>query len=464
MKSTLNQWQFPSGKPFAAPNLFPTNRRLWRVAGVLAGLCFSLSCVLGQEYRVLHHFAGSPSDGATPMGALVLSGSTLYGVTCDGGASNLGTIFKINTDTNGFELLYSFNSESNGVHPRGSLLLSGSTLYGLATSAGSSYGGSIFKIGTDGSNFTVLRKFSGMDGKWPYDTLTLSGTNLYGVNTWGPGSGWTGYGTVFRIDTNGSTFKVLHTFAGGVNDGRWSYSQVIPSGTNLYGTTLYGGSNDYGVIFKAETDRTNYTLLHTFRGGSQDGAYMDGSLVLGGSTLYGMTYAGGSNDCGTIFKINTDGTNFTLLRAFRGGSNDGQNPGGSLILSGPTLYGMTGSGGTSNLGTIFKINTTNGNDFSLLHSFKGAEGASPGDTLLQSGSTLFGMTPTGGSYGKGVIFALDLAPKLAISLDATNVNLSWSTNYPGFALESVAQLGATWTTAANSSGSRNESGRLSCSR
>jgi uncharacterized repeat protein (TIGR03803 family) len=218
MKNTLSQWQFPSVKRSAAPYLFPTNRRLWRVAGVLTGLCFSLSSVLGQEYRVLHHFAGGPNDGATPLGSLVQSGAMLYGVTYRGGSNSLGTIFRMTTDGTGFQLLRSFTStDNNGQTPHGSLILSGSTLYGLATSEGTSYGGTLFKIGTDGSNFTVLRRFSGTDGKWPYETLTLSGTNLYGVNTWGPGSGWTGYGTVFRTDVNGSTFKVLHTFAGGAN-------------------------------------------------------------------------------------------------------------------------------------------------------------------------------------------------------------------------------------------------------
>jgi uncharacterized repeat protein (TIGR03803 family) len=60
-------------------------------------------------------------------------------------------------------------------------------------------------------------------------------------------------------------------------------------------------------------------------------------------------------------------------------------------------------------------------------------------------STLYGMTFEGGSNNLGVIFALDLLPKLAISLNGTNVNLSWSTNYPDFTLESVGQLIGSWT-------------------
>src|SRR5439155_25192531 len=83
------------------------------------------------------------------------------------------------------------------------------------------------------------------------------------------------------------------------------------------------------------------TVLHSFAGGAGDGAIAPGSLTASGSTLYGMTQAGGSIDFGTAFRINTDGTGFGLLHAFVSGASDGRNPNGSLIQSGPTLYGMT---------------------------------------------------------------------------------------------------------------------------
>ena len=101
-----------------------------------------------------------------------------------------------------------------------------------------------------------------------------------------------------------------------------------------------------------------YTVLHNFTGGAGDGAQPFGDLVLSDSMLYGMTYYGGTNDGGVIFKMNSDGSGYQVLHTFLGYPVDGDKPIGSLTLSGSTLYGMTSTGGTNNPGgTVFKINT-----------------------------------------------------------------------------------------------------------
>jgi uncharacterized repeat protein (TIGR03803 family) len=98
-------------------------------------------------------------------------------------------------------------------------------------------------------------------------------------------------------------------------------------------------------------------VLHSFAAGPNDGAIAPGSLVASGSTLYGMTEAGGSLDNGAVFKINNDGTGFTLLHSFQSALNDGSTPNGSLALSGTTLYGLTQFGGSAtSRGTAFSIN------------------------------------------------------------------------------------------------------------
>jgi uncharacterized repeat protein (TIGR03803 family) len=120
--------------------------------------------------------------------------------------------------------------------------------------------------------------------------------------------------------------------------------------------TLLGGDKNSGTVFKMNTDGTGFSLLHEFAGGGSDGANpYYGSLTLSGSTLYGMTYAGGDKNSGTVFKMNTDGTGFSLLHEFAGGVHDGRSPYGSLTLDGATLYGMTLYGGSSDLGTVFSI-------------------------------------------------------------------------------------------------------------
>ncbi|HEX4590967.1 MAG TPA: choice-of-anchor tandem repeat GloVer-containing protein, partial [Gemmataceae bacterium] len=141
------------------------------------------------------------------------------------------------------------------------------------------------------------------------------------------------------------------------------------------------------------------TILHNFGGGASDGAHSDGSLVQSGSTLFGMTYYGGSasgNGNGTIFEIGANGTSFGLLRSFSGGPGDGAIPFGSLTISGTTLYGMTQFGGntgtgSNGLGAVVKV-AMDGTGAALVHSFTGApgDGSSPNGSLVESGGSLYG--------------------------------------------------------------------------
>ena len=117
--------------------------------------------------------------------------------------------------------------------------------------------------------------------------------------------------------------------------------------------TRFGGTYNKGVVFQMNSDGSGFQLLHSFAGGAGDGRLPLGSLTLAGSTLYGMTQAGGDSDLGTMFQMNTDGSGYQLLREFAGGDNDGRYPSGDLTLSGSTLYGMTPSGGNMNYGTVF---------------------------------------------------------------------------------------------------------------
>ena len=426
----------------------------------VAVLSFACLTALAQDYRILHHFAGGNNDGARPWGDLIQSGTNLYGMTEQGGSNNLGTVFKVNSDGTNFQVLHSFIGGANdGQNPWGSLIQSGSTLYGMAASSDTSYGGIVFQINTDadGSGFLVMHKFAVSDGMWPYGSLIQSDDTLYGMTTaGGAGSGWDGYGTVFSLNTNGPVFNftVLHTFNVAANDGGWPYGALFQSGASLYGTTAGGGSGGYGTVFQIGTNGgTNYHILYQFTGDNSGGTYPNCSLVHSGSTLYGMTEQGGSNNYGTVFKVNTDGT-FQQLHSFTGSTNDGRSPeAGTLAQRGTMLYGMTWSGGVNGTnGVVYQINT-NG-VFQLLHRFAGgsSDGKQPGGSVLLSGSTLYGMTGHGGSNNLGVIFALDLFPKLAVTLNGTNLILSWSTNYPAFVLEGADQLDGTWTTVSGVTG------------
>ena len=379
-------------------------RAIW----IAAALGVTAATVQAQ-LTLLHTFTGTGSDGANPMGTLTLSGGTLYGMTFSGGTSGGGTVFDIGTNGSGYTTLRSFTGGSDGLQPSGSLTLSGGTLYGMTTYGGASFNGNVFQIGTNGSGYANLYTFTGGNGgAKPSGSLTLSGATLYGMTTYG---GSNSKGNVFQIGTGGS-YANLHSFTNEVLSSATPLGSLTLSGSFLYGMGYGGGASGQGTVFRIGTNGSGYTALYSFTGGS-DGAAPKGSLTLAGdgATLYGLT-SGGTSSNGTVFAIGTNGT-FTLLHTFTG--NDGAAPGGDLTLSpdGSTLYGLTSRGGASSSGTVFRVGTS-GSGFTTLYSFTGgSDGASPAGSLTLSGNgtTLYGETSAGGTSGKGTIFSLSAIPE-----------------------------------------------------
>jgi len=203
-------------------------------------------------------------------------------------------------------------------------------------------------------------------------------------------------------------FLLLHEFENGVNDGEGPFSQeLVGDADNLYGMTYYGGTYDCGIIYSIKKTGTDFTVLHSFRDNGNDGGGPYGALILSGEKLYGMTSEGGDDDLGVIFSINKNGTDFALLYEFDGTS--GSDPRGSLTLVGSKLYGMTMKGGSADRGVIFSFDTAD-STFSLLHEFQGfpVDGAWPTASLVVSESKLYGMTYYGGSNNQGVIFEINI--------------------------------------------------------
>jgi uncharacterized repeat protein (TIGR03803 family) len=177
--------------------------------------------------------------------------------------------------------------------------------------------------------------------------LVIAGNTLFGTAN----AGGSGSGTVFSIQTNGTDFATVHSFAG--SDGSGVDGGVLLSGSTLYGTTTGGGSSSDGTVFSVQTNGTDFATLYNFTG-QPDGANPEDVLMLSGNTLFGTANSGGSDSYGTIFQVNTDGTDFTNLYNFIGGS-DGAYPEAGLILLGNTLYGTAELGGNSGDGTVFSL-------------------------------------------------------------------------------------------------------------
>ncbi len=389
-----------------AGNLYGTTAS----GGLGQGIVFTIRTA-GTGFAVLHDFVGGPSDGSTPEGGVVLDGNgRLYGTTAGGGASGAGTVYTLNTDGTGFLLLHSMGpTAQDGVNPQAGLVLDQEgNLFGTTYGGGANFVGTIFTLRTDGAGFVVLHDFNAFvqsDGWGPLASLVLDNTGfLYGTTLYG---GDSNVGTIFKVACDGTQFSLLHSFTGLDPDGNHE-PLVLDEGGNLYGTTPFSGTGGAGTVFKIGTDGSGFAIVHNFGVAHLEGAGPAGGLRLDGvGNLYGTTYSGGAWGAGTVFKLRTDGSRLEVLHSFVGGVSEGWSPYGPLLLDGAgTLFGTTKSGGEWYAGTLFRLNT-DGNGFANLHSFSGTApyGANPNGSLaVDAVGDLYGTTPNGGAFGKGTVF------------------------------------------------------------
>ncbi len=371
-----------------------------------------------QTFTVLHTFTNSP-DGTGPVGGLLRDAAgNLYGTTLRGGSFSSGTVFKL--DPAGNEtVLYSFTdtgSPADGLDPYAAPVMdTAGNLYGTTRDGGFFGIGIVFRLDTSGHE-TVLHTFAPAEGADPYAGVAMDAAgNLYGTTSAALALGV--LGTVFKIDTAGN-FTVLHFFTG--SDGCSPSGGVIIAGGNFYGTASGCGSFGFGTVFKLDP-LGNVTVLYSFKGGStggSDGAAPTGGLIMDAAgNLYGTTIAGGSSNAGTVFKLDPSG-NETVLYSFKGGS-DGASPYlGSLITDAAgNLYGTTNVGGSGpctganqvlvGCGIVFKLDPA-GNE-TVLHSFTGGnDGAFPyAGLVMDAAGNLYG---TASSFlalgGFGTVFKL----------------------------------------------------------
>ncbi|HXI85161.1 MAG TPA: choice-of-anchor tandem repeat GloVer-containing protein [Verrucomicrobiae bacterium] len=231
------------------------------------GTIFRISTSGG--YTNLHSFVGPPADGASPYAELVQgSDGNLYGTTYAGGTSTncglpgCGTVFRI-SPSGGYANLYSFGGfPTDGAAPYAGLVLgSDGNFYGTTSDGGTStncpgtFGipsgcGTVFRINPNG-NETNLHSFtSHPDGSHPLASLVQgSDGNFYGT-TQGGGTNIPFQGIVFRISPSGSETN-LYSFAGFPNSGFDPFGRMVQaSDGNFYGTTIYGGINKSGTVFR----------------------------------------------------------------------------------------------------------------------------------------------------------------------------------------------------------------------
>lgn len=362
-----------------------------------------------QTFTVLHNFSGPP-DGANPYAGLIQDAAgNLYGTTNDGGTSNVGTVFEV--DTSGTEtVLYSFTGGSDGGGPFGGVVRDAAgNLYGTAYGGGPHGGagcingcGTVFKLDSSGV-LTVPHAFAGgaTDGAFPMGGVVLDASgSLYGTTTEGGDlncyGDTNGCGVVFKVDPNG-TETILHRFAGYPKDGDDpEYTNlVLDKKGNVYGITQDGGAYNGGLVYELSKSG-KLTMLHSFGEKHDDGCFPLGIPAVDNvGNLYGTTRGCGSLDHGMVWKVSRKGKE-TVLHSF--GRSGGIYPYAGVIMDAEgNVYGNTMSGGAWGAGTVYELNTKG--KLTVLHSFDGSDGKRAYAGLIRDASgNLFGTTSGGGKY------------------------------------------------------------------
>jgi uncharacterized repeat protein (TIGR03803 family) len=379
-----------------------SNKFDWgKMAGILVLYAATAIALPAQTFTTLYSFCGGCRDGWNPDAGLVqgidgdLYGTTSFGGSnCTGLGDNCGTVFKI-TPSGRLATLYSFCSQTDCTD-------------GAAPQA-------------------VLVQATNGDF---YGTTSNGGANCISLS---------GCGTVFKITPDG-TFTTLYSFCAkgtypNCTDG-WYPAAGLVQATNgdLYGTTLYGGSNGpcptpessttgCGTVFRITPGGT-LTTLYTFCSQSDctDGYQPFAGLVQAtNGNLYGTTQYGGETDgtcnphygCGTVFKITLTGTLTTLYSfGFDAQITDGLFPGAGLVQAvDGDFYGTTSQGGPNGAGgTVFRITSTG--TLTTLYGFCAQSGCADGDiphaALIQgTDGDFYGTTAEGGSAcNRGTIFKI----------------------------------------------------------
>ena len=371
----------------------------------------------GVRLETLYLF-NTNAFGVNPRAGLLLANDgNFYGTASRGriGSSGAGTVFRFTT--NGvISLVHYFTGGSDGDVPESELIQgTNGLLYGTASGGTSLYGGTVFKMTTNGVT-TSYPLNPASSGEQPAAGLVQGADgNFYGTASYG---GIYQDGTVFRLTASG-VLSVLHSFKG--VDGAAPYGSLVQGADgDFYGTTISGGANDFlGTLFKI-TPAGALTTLFSFA--TTNGADPEAGLTLDmAGNIYGTTGSGGTSNVGTVFRLAADGT-FTSLYSFTGGDDGGYPYGGLLLASDGNLYGTTGYQGTFGYGTVFRISPEG--DLLTLASFDGYQGAGSQAALIEgSDGKLYGTTAYGGAgfdssvlqSGNGIIYRLSIDSPLQIT-------------------------------------------------
>jgi len=287
------------------------------LGGLGYGTVFKLTPgVNGWTKTTLYSFKGPFIDGFSPTKVVLDKQGNIYGSTYFGGVNNnpvcfaghpvgCGTVFEL-SPANGQWMessLFSFDAEKDGWFPSAPpLVASDGKLYVTARTGACCKGGTLLQLTSSPSGWTERAfLFNHNTGEGPTGDLLVHGQAAYGVTqSRGPNGG----GTVYQVDLK-KNVTVLYSFSQNGSDGFAPGVGLTLLNNGLYGTTIYGGSNNTGTIYQLTPSVGQWTenVLYSFPGGGSPQLYPSKLIADGQGNLYGTTELGGTSNCGTAFEI-----------------------------------------------------------------------------------------------------------------------------------------------------------------
>ena len=453
-----------------------------RLAALIAGIVFGVAAMamaqpVPVQYQTVYALTNLPltNDYGPASGVVVGPDYALYGATIGTGTgpTNAGFIFKVGPNGANFQMLHRFGSNPNdGVNNNflssylnvlrqtanlGALLVGADgMLYGTTTAGGSNNLGTVYRIAQNGANYQIIHQFNGStngDAQPAAGLIQANNGLLYGTCL---------QGAIYALTTDGSGYQVLTNLLGNPLSASGSYDPLIQGQDGgLYGTyagwTSYYGQLNSGGVFRINLDGTGFTILHAFdtvnNSVNMEGFLPIANLVQTASgRLLGAAAKGGTNGFGTLFMLATNGSDFQVTYTFPGLFPDGTGYGGPVggLVTGPggRIYGNTYGNGYY-YPVVFSIDQQGGN-FQTNYVYNGGY-FNVGNLSVGPGASpnLYGGISGFRSSNTPLIYSLLVNPPLTITLQNQQGLISWPAWAVNYTLQTSPTLNGPWTPVTN---------------
>ncbi len=368
-----------------------TNGKIYGVAAYgglrSAGLSFKMD-LNGTNFELCHQFLFH-SDGSAPIGKLAYITQSnalfnrVYGICYTEGLYERGSLYTLFPDIPNSHRIVKQFTVANGLNPSAVIVGSDQKLYGTfkdqGTDGSTSYTGSVYSINPANiDTFSFVKGFTvATTGLLQPigDVVEASNGFLYGTALSG---GASNLGGVFKVKKDGTGYQTIRAFV--ATDGSSAVGGLTQDTSTglIYGVTQAGGSSNGGTIFSINpASGDNFQVIYNLPAST----YFNGGLLIINDSLYGTTSSGGTSGYGTLYRIKKDGsTAHVVLKNFN--STDGGGPQGYLAKSTDGfIYGANSYGAVANGGSLYKINP-DGSSFSVIKNFPETEGQQPRPVTL----------------------------------------------------------------------------------